>query len=233
MEKKAPEYKSLKVLITIIDYEFEQELLKIYNEQHIPFHLISHGQGTASSQILDYLGLGDTKKFVIISIIPDYRISKVFDILKNKMHFNMPGRGIAFTIAITGISSIICKIISEQENCMDIKNEYEVNPMKSEQLFELIITIVNQGYSDQVMDAAKEVGATGGTVVHARGLGTQEATKFLGISVQEDKELILIIAKKENKKSIMENICKTNGLNTPGKGIVFSLPVDEQLGLSV
>jgi nitrogen regulatory protein PII len=81
------------------------------------------------------------------------------------------------------------------------------------------------------MDAAKEVGATGGTVVHARGLGSHEATKFLGISIHEDKELVLIIAKKENKKSIMENICKATGLSSPGKGITFSLPVDEQMGL--
>lgn len=232
MENKAPEYKVLKTLITIIDYEYEQELLKLFNENHIPFNLITHGQGTASSYILDYLGLGETKKFVIISIIPDYKTSKIFDLLENKMHFNKPGRGIAFTIAVTGISSIICKIIAEQENRMDIKNEYEVNPMKQEQLYELVVTIVNQGYSDQVMDAAKEVGATGGTVVHARGLGSQEATKFLGISIQEDKELVLILAKKENKKSIMENICKTTGLNSPGKGITFSLPVDEQMGLN-
>lgn len=231
MENKVPEYKILKVLFTIIDYKQEPELLKLYNEQHIPFHLIFHGQGTASSQILDYLGLGDTKKFVVISIIPDYKISVILDILQSKLHFNMAGRGIAFTIAITGISSILCKIIAEQENYMDIKNVYEVNPMKQEQLYELIITIVNQGYSDQVMDAAKEVGATGGTVVHARGLGSHEATKFLGISVQEDKELVLIIAKKEDKKSIMENVCKSNGLNSPGKGIIFSLPVDEQIGL--
>ncbi len=231
MESKAPEYKNLKALITIIDYEYEQELLKLFNEHHIPFNLITHGQGTASSDILDYLGLGDTKKFVIISIIPDYKTAKILDLLQNKMHFSKPGRGIAFTITITGISSIICKIIAEQENRMDIKKEYEVNPMKQEQLYELIITIVNQGYSDQVMDAAKEVGATGGTVVHARGLGSHEATKFLGISIHEDKELVLIIAKKENKKSIMENICKTTGLSSPGKGITFSLPVDEQMGL--
>ena len=231
MENKAPEYKVLKALFTIIDYEYEQELLKLFNEQHIPFNLITHGQGTASSEILDYLGLGDTKKYVIISIIPDYKTSKILDLLHNKMYFNKPGRGIAFTITVSGISSIVCKIISEQENRMDIKKEYEVNPMKQEQLYELIVTVVNQGYSDQVMQAAKEVGATGGTVVHARGLGSQEATKFLGISIQEEKELILIIAKKENKKPIMENICKTMGLRSPAKGITFSLPVDEQIGL--
>lgn len=104
--------------------------------------------------------------------------------------------------------------------------------MNAERNYDLIITIINHGDSDIVMDAAKSAGATGGTVLTARGLGAKEAEKFFGISIQLEKEVVLIVTKRIAKKDIMQAICKVSGLNTKASGISFSLPIDDVIGLA-
>ncbi len=97
---------------------------------------------------------------------------------------------------------------------------------------ECIVCIVNAGYSDAVMDAAKELGARGGTVVHARGTASQEAEKFFQITIQPDKEVVLILVPAEIKDDILHALYRAVGLKTPGQGIAFSLPVDGVVGLA-
>ena len=90
---------------------------------------------------------------------------------------------------------------------------------------ELILTIINRGFADLVMDAAKAAGASGGTGIH-------EAEKFFGIIVQPEKELVLILAERAQKNAIMTAICTHAGLQEAGKGICFSLPVDQVVGMT-
>lgn len=97
---------------------------------------------------------------------------------------------------------------------------------------EVIFCIVNAGFTEAVMDAAREVGATGGTVIHARGTASSEAEKMWGIVIQPEKEIVMIIVKSEIKDSVLHALYKSVGLNTPGQGIAFSLPVDSVVGLS-
>ena len=97
---------------------------------------------------------------------------------------------------------------------------------------ECIVCIVNAGFSDAVMDAAKEFGARGGTVVHARGTASQEAEKFFQITIQPDKEMVMILVPSNIKDDILHALYRSVGLQTPGQGIAFSLPVDGVVGLS-
>ncbi|MCM1043042.1 MAG: P-II family nitrogen regulator [Corallococcus sp.] len=97
--------------------------------------------------------------------------------------------------------------------------------------FQLIIIVINGGYSDLVMRHAKEAGARGGTVLHARGTGDSEIAAMFGITIQPDKELIIIIAPENDKDAIMKAIAKGAGVNTEAQGIVFSVPVDETIGI--
>lgn len=99
--------------------------------------------------------------------------------------------------------------------------------------FELIVAIINRGFSDLVMDSARNCGATGGTILNARGTVVDKAQTIMGISIQPEKEIILILAKDDKRDSIMEAICKSAGLNTPGRGIVFSLLVEDVLGINL
>ena len=96
---------------------------------------------------------------------------------------------------------------------------------------ELIVAVANRGFAEEVMDAAKSAKAVGGTVVHARGTGIKEAEKFFGITIQPEKELILIVAPSKHRQGIMEAIATKAGLKTEAKSIVFSLPVTGVAGL--
>ena len=102
----------------------------------------------------------------------------------------------------------------------------------SDRKFSLITAIVNQGYSDDVMNAARSAGARGGTVIHSRRIAEEIATERMGLGVQEERELILIAAPDEDKVKIMQAIGEACGIHTEAKGMVLSLPIDGAVGLN-
>ena len=98
--------------------------------------------------------------------------------------------------------------------------------------YELIVSIVNAGFSESVMEAAKEAGARGGTVIHGRGTANKESEKFFGITVQPEKEVVLIVVSKDIKEKVLHALYKSVGLDTRGQGLAFSLPVDGAVGFT-
>lgn len=104
--------------------------------------------------------------------------------------------------------------------------------MKEQKKYDLILTIVERGHSDFVVDAARDAGASGSSILHGVGTNPQNQSSFLGVSLQPEKDLVLTLVKREDKKSIMNTIAIRTNLNTEGKGICFSLPVDEVMGIS-
>ena len=96
----------------------------------------------------------------------------------------------------------------------------------------MVLCIVNAGFSELVMDAAKEVGARGGTVIHARGTANKDAEQFFHIAIQPDKDIVLILVPSDIKDNVLHAIYQNAGLNSEGKGIAFSLPVDDVVGIS-
>lgn len=101
-----------------------------------------------------------------------------------------------------------------------------------ENRFELIITIINRGYSDAVVNAARDAGASGGTIINGRGTGVHEQESILGVSIQPEKELVLTLVKKENKRKVMESIVAGGQLFQEGKGLCFCLPVLNVAGIT-
>ncbi|MDE6926204.1 MAG: P-II family nitrogen regulator [Acetatifactor sp.] len=101
----------------------------------------------------------------------------------------------------------------------------------SENRYYMIMAIVNQGFSGAVMEAARPEGASGGTVFHSRRIASEETMKFWKISVQEEREVVMILARREDKLSIMQAIGQKCGVKSEAQGVVFSLPVDESVGL--
>ena len=98
---------------------------------------------------------------------------------------------------------------------------------------EVVVVIVNEGHSDKVMDAARDAGARGGTIAHARGSGNKDIEKKYGIVITPQKEMIYILVNETIRDKVMEAINKAVGLDTLGQGIVFSLPVDNVSGLKL
>ena len=103
--------------------------------------------------------------------------------------------------------------------------------MDNQREYDLIMTIVNRGFADQVVDAARAAGAHGGTVFYARGTGIHEVEKFFAISIQPEKEVILTLVKHEDTQAIMHSIVEAAGLKTAGKGLAFALPIADVVGI--
>ena len=141
----------------------------------------------------------------------------------------VPGTGIAFTIPMSSIGGKreLGFLIQGQEFVRE-----EEGTLK-ETKHELIVAIANYGYNTQVMKAAEEGGATGGTVLHGKGVGMKRAEQFLGVSLVSEKEVIFIVAKSEQKNAIMSAIMEKAGLTSKAGTIVFSLPVTSTAGLRI
>lgn len=219
----------IQMLTTIIDYSLGNKVIEIYKKNGIPVNLVMHGNGSAKSEIYDILGFGEPKKVVIFSILTEPMAQWILNDLRTKMEFNRPGTGIAFTISLSGCSSILSQLCNTAEGKSQL--EREEFHMTQKEPYDLILSIVSGGLFSEVMDVAKAAGATGGTLIHARGVGSEEASKFLGITIQPEKDIVMIIAPHDKKQQIMEKITQEFGLPTAGKGICFSLPVSSALGL--
>ena len=92
--------------------------------------------------------------------------------------------------------------------------------------YQLLVCIVNAGFSQNVMEAARAAGARGGTIIRGRGSANPEAEEFFNISIQPDKEVVMILVTNEMKDAVMTAVFKNSGLSTDGQGIAFSLPVE-------
>lgn len=94
-----------------------------------------------------------------------------------------------------------------------------------------IVAIVERGKADKIVDSAKKVGAGGATIFFGRGTGESEAMKFFNLNIEASKEMIMILIEKSKFKPIYKEIIRVGKLDDPGTGIIFTLPVDNLVGL--
>lgn len=217
----------LNLMTTIVDRNQVRKYLHLYEEEGLQIMLVTLGDGTASGDVLDYLGLEATEKAVIFSVLTDENFYKTKKSLQKKLQIDAPGGGIAFIVPFSSIGGK--KALQFFTVGQDFQKEEESD--LKDTTYELVIVIANQGYIEMVMDAARGAGAYGGTVIHAKGTGMEQAEKFMGVSLAAEKEMIFIVAKKEQKNDIMKAVMEQAGLDTKAKSIVFSLPVTDTAGL--
>lgn len=221
-----------RMLFLITTPKLESKVAELFKAGNVPVQYHFRAQGTASSEIMNMLGLDGGEKSVLMSVMPKVFADEMLIKLRRYLHLGMPNSGIAFTIVMSGGSAHLVKLIenlqTESKKAFLERNEYEMAEFE----YSMIMAIVNQGFSEEVMDARRPMGASGGTVFHSRRIGSEEAMKFWGISVQEEREIVLIIARKEDKLAIMQAIGKQCGMQSEAEGIVLSLPVDGITGLN-
>jgi hypothetical protein len=232
---------SLKLIFFIVDWNRAKVISGLFEEEKVRFHFVTRGRGTASSDILDLLGIGASDKAVILCLEQAVMAPILLKEVRKKLGFHSPGAGIAFTVPLSGINSPILRVFkkSVHKNEKIAANAAETGAQRPEGgavagefTHDLIISVVNQGYSDELMNTARAAGATGGTVLSARGQAHEGAIKFFGVSVQDEKEVIIILAGQDKKIPIMRAVSEAHGLNSKAEGLVFSLPVDQVMGLS-
>lgn len=216
---------NLVLLTIIVDYTKNKEITNIFKRYNLYFNYKIQGFGSASSSLLDYFGLNEVKKQIYISLLPNKLISEIIYQLNKSLNLEKIGTGIAYTIRLS--SSV--KYLYDAYAISNIQEEDK--KMIKKDKYHLIITITEEGYSEKVMSVAKNIGATGGTVIKGSGLGNKDAIKFLGFLVEPEKDITLIVVPNAIRLKMMNAITKETGINTKGKGICFSMPIDKAIGL--
>ena len=217
----------LYMLVTITNRSLTKRFTAFYKELGLDLSLVTVGTGTASNEVLDYLGLDGSEKSVLLHFVTDEKWKEIKRQLRLKMNIDIPGIGIAFLLPISSVGG------KKALNYMTAGQNFvkgEESSLKDTK-YELLVVIANQGYSEKIMEAARKVHAAGGTVIHAKGTGGQQAEKFLGVTLVPEKEMIFIVARKDRKNAIMTAIMEEAGTGTKAGSIVFSLPVTDTAGM--
>lgn len=221
----------LNMILTITRRTDGEEFAEFFRKYGCSVVMSAVGYGTAQKSLLSMMGLTASEKNVSVTFADTALRKKLMRKLSGEMKIDMPDRGVAVSIPFSsavGYTATAFTPSADETGNIDLKEE---DSMDSK--YELIITICSGGHTDTVMDAARAVGAAGGTVVHAKGTGALSAKKFFGLSIAAEKEMVFIVAKTENKKEIMRAIMQNAGADTEANSLVFSLPVNDTAGFKL
>lgn len=217
----------LHLMFSIVNRRQVRRFQSLYEEHGASLALTTLGRGTAASDILDYFGLAASEKALLLHFVTRETWTAIKADLQKKLHIDVPGTGIAFIIPLSSIGGK--KQLQFLLNGQDFEKGEEQTLKETK--YELLLAIANQGYTEQIMDAARAQGAGGGTVIHAKGTGMEHAEQFLGFSLASEKEIVLIVVPHEKKNAIMRAIMDQAGLTSDAKAVVFSLPVTSTAGM--
>ncbi len=220
---------SYQILAVISTPKLAEKAAKMLQKEGLPVQYRLNAQGTASSEVMDMLGLGSIDKCILLSMVSKPVAKNMLRQLHGGLRLDTVNSGIAFTIPINGVNRLLLRLMTDTtpEELRQGKDEETVTEAKHT----LIVAAINRGFGDNVMDVARAAGAGGGTIMHSRQIGSEELTRQWGLSVQEEKELVLILAEAENKTAIMQAISGQFGTQTEAKGLVLSLPIDSVMGI--
>lgn len=218
----------LSQLITIVRRKDAERYLDFLAKHSIHTQYMTLCEGTARAETLSLLGLEPHEKTLINAFITGEKRAEILTGLIREMQIDLPGNGIALTIPLESVggTASLHHLTAGQSS----ENKEEKKPME-ENKYSLIVIIAERGSTDMVMDAARKVGARGGTVIPAKGTGAAFASKFFGISIGEEKEMIYIVAKKQEKNDILKAVLSECGPSSSAHAVAFSLPVDSVVGL--
>lgn len=206
---------SYKLLIGIVPHDSGELITDAAKSAGAGGGTIAMGRGTASNGVLQLLGLGDTSKDIVYIIIKDRIKSAVYEAIiktsEKKAHF-----GVMFTLDTPGF--IRAGHLAESD--VSKKSEGE-ETMKAENNYQMINVIVNKGYAEDAMAAARKAGAGGGTIIGARGTAKEGDAAFFGMKIVPEKEMLMILVPSEKKSAIVEAITALPCFAEAGSGIIF------------
>ena len=217
----------LDLVAAIVDRDKAKYMADVFESHKLPLVLAMRGRGTAASEVLDLYGLEAKEKALLMTVAGADMTKQLIRAAKRKLFIDVPGNGIMLAIPI--------KSEGGGKTLAFLSGGAAPDGAAPEMKFdhELIMAVINEGHTDPVMDAARSAGAAGGTVLHAKGTGGALSQKFLGVSLADEKEVVLIVSKAGEKGAIMKAIADNCGVGTPSGAISFSLPISSVAGLRV
>ncbi len=207
-------------LVVIVEKDKGSKVLELAKKQGVQSGTVYFGVGTCNKSIFDYLGLSDKKKDIIVMIADSVTSTKAINHISKSLEFEKPNRGIAFVeevVNVWGSSSCAIENIGSSEG--------------AEYMYNAIYTIVERGLGHEVIDAAQEVGSMGGTIIHGRGSGIHERQKVFNMSIEPEKEIVLILSQAEATEQIVNSIREKLRIDEPGRGIIYVTNVKETYGI--
>ena len=229
-----PDMPELTLLFFIIDWERANVISSVFEEEKVRFHYIIRGRGTANSEMLHLLGIDAADKAVVICMEQLVMIPVLIKEARKKLSA-VNSSGIAFTVPFSAINNPILRVFKESIHKNEkIAAEQNASPPKPpDHSHHLVLSVINQGYSNDFMNTAREAGASGGTIINVRGQDHEGVVKFFGLSVQKERELIIMLTSEDKKDPIMQAVFEAHGLGSKAQGIIFSLPVERVMSLSL
>lgn len=215
------------MVMAIVDRDKAKLMAELFENHKLPMVLAVLGRGTATSEVLDLYGLEAKEKALLITVAGADMTKQLIRAAKHKLFIDVPGNGIMMAIPLKSVGggktlAFLSGGAAPDKAVPEMKFDHE-----------LIMAVINEGHTDPVMDAARSAGAAGGTVLHAKGTGGKLSEKFLGVSLADEKEVVLIVSKAGEKTAIMRAISDQCGVDTPSGAITFSLPISSVAGLRV
>lgn len=215
----------LNLVMGIVNRTRVDAMENVVHSLNLPMCITMLAQGTATVELLSINGLLPTEYALVCTVADPELTDKLLRAAKRRMYIDVPGNGIMLSVPIKSVGGgRTMAFLTDHKPASGDKpaTTYE---------YELIYVVLNEGCSDLVMAAARPAGAGGGTVLTGKGTGAKQAQKFLGISLANEKDILMIVAPSAKKAAIMQAIMKEAGPSTPAGAICFSLPVTQVAGL--
>ncbi len=217
-------FKKHKFLITIVKKGLAKNIVKASKAAGAEGGTILMGQGTGIHDANCFFGISfEPEKEIVLTLIEEEKLAMVLEKVIAEGKLYKPGTGVAFVIRLSSVAGI-CHL------CIGSTIRRDGN--MEENQYDLIVTIVNKGNSELVVEASKKAGAEGGTILFGRGTGIHEQAKLFGITIEPEKELVLTLIKKDITEKVLDFIIKETNLDKPGKGIAFVLGVEQVAGIN-
>lgn len=215
-------------LISVVNPAAMEQVCEIAAALDLPQTVTMLGHGTAAQSMLDLLGIESTEKRVIMTVATPEKTRQFIKNMRQQLYIGIPGHGIVIAVPIKSVGG--GKTLAYLNNGEQQTARYtpELNSK-----YELIVIVANEGRTDQVMNAARAAGATGGTVLHGKGSGSQNPKKFYNVSIASEKEVILMVAQSDRKAAIMQSVLHQAGPDSEAGAVLFSLPVSEVAGFGL
>ncbi len=208
------------LLIAIVNNGYGKKVIKKGKKIGISGFTIFLGKGmTRKKTISRFLDLDEARREVVLMVVKREHALDYMNTFNEKFNFNKPHHGIIFTIPIM---QVLGSCLFSQD-----KSDKGVDSL----MYNLIFTIVERGKAETVIKAAQTAGSKGATIINARGSGIHESEKLFNMEISPEKEIVLIIANKDNTENITSAIRDDMGIDQPGKGIIFVQNINEAIGL--
>lgn len=211
----------LQILCVIVDRGYGSKVCRLLGRHGLNLQYVALAHGTAHSVFVDYLGLAEPEKELVLALTSRSATAGIFEALRQGLDLDVPGRGIAFALPLSGIT----------KTALDKSPKEKEDPSVNDVLapFELIAAVCDAGQAEAAVAAARRAGARGGTILGARSMCPEDVKKILGFTVQPEREIVLLLTQSQEKRTIMQAISDCIRQQS-GEAVAFSLPVTDVAG---